>query len=45
MTLEAFQHLWCHNHTLASVHAVQTGTEDGLKLRVHLSDSLPVPLF
>ena len=45
MTLEAFQHLWCHNHTLASIHTVQTGTEERLELEVHLSDSLPVPLF
>ena len=45
MTLEAFQHLWCHNHTLASIHTVQTSTEERLELKVHLSDSSPVPLF
>ena len=44
MTLEAFQHL-CHNHTLASIHTVQTSTEERLELKVHLSDSSPVPLF
>ena len=45
MTLEAFQHLWCHNHTLASIHTVQTSTEERLELKVHLSDSSSVPLF
>ena len=45
MTLEAFQHLWCHNNTLASIHTVQTGTEERLELKVHLSASSPVPLF
>ena len=45
MTLEAFQHLWCHNNTLASIHTVQTGTEERLELNVHLSASSPVPLF
>ena len=44
-TLEAFQHLWCHNYTLASIHTVQTSTEERLELKVHLSDSSPVPLF
>ncbi|KAL0038486.1 hypothetical protein WJX77_008030 [Trebouxia sp. C0004] len=45
MTLGAFQHLWCHNHALASVHTIQTGPEGRLELRVHLSASSPVPLF
>ena len=45
MTLEAFQHLWCHNNTLASIHTVQAGTEERLELKVHLSASSPVPLF
>ncbi|DBA77104.1 TPA: hypothetical protein ACH3X1_009685 [Trebouxia sp. C0004] len=45
MTLGAFQHLWCHNHALASVHTVETGPEGRLELRVHLSTSSPVPLF
>ena len=45
MTLEAFQHLWCHNDTLASIHTVQAGTEERLELKVHLSASSPVPLF
>ena len=38
MTLEKFQHLWCHNHTLASIDTLQTGTNERLELRVHLSD-------
>ncbi|DBB04266.1 TPA: hypothetical protein ACH3X1_013285 [Trebouxia sp. C0004] len=33
MTLGAFQHLWCHNHALASVHTVETGPEGRLELR------------
>ena len=45
MTLEKFQHLRCHNHTLASIDTLQTGTNERLELRVHLSDSSPVPLF
>ena len=45
MTLEAFQHLWCHNHSLASIHTVQTGAEERLELKMHLSVSSPVPLF
>ena len=45
MSMEAFQQLWCHNSTLASVHTVLTGTEERLELCVHLSDSSPVPLF
>ena len=31
--------------TLASIHTVQTGTEERLELKVHLSASSPVPLF
>ncbi|DBA96769.1 TPA: hypothetical protein ACH3X1_015603, partial [Trebouxia sp. C0004] len=33
MTLGAFQHLWCQNHALASVHTVETGPEGRLELR------------
>ena len=45
MTLEAFQNLWCHHDTLASVRTVHTGTGDRLELVVHLSDSVPVHLL
>ena len=45
MPLDAFQHLWCHNHSLASIHTVQTGTKERLELKMHLSHSSPVPLF
>ena len=35
MTLEAFRGLWCHHDALASVHTVQTGTGDKLKIVVN----------
>ena len=37
MTLEAFQHLWCHNNTLASIHTAQNGTEERLELKADSS--------
>ena len=45
MTLEAFQGLWCHNSTIASVCVERNGLEDQLKLKLHLSDLSPVPLL
>ena len=32
--------MWCHNNTLASIHTVQTGTEERLELKVHLTEVL-----
>ncbi len=44
MTLAAFQSLWCHNNTLASVTSPSGDVEDRLELQLHLSATCPVLL-
>jgi len=45
MTLAAFQSLWCHNNTIASVTSPSRDVEDRLELQLHLSATCPVLLF
>ncbi len=44
MTLAAFQSLWCHNITFASVTSPSGDVEDRLELQLHLSATFPVLL-
>jgi len=44
MTLAAFQSLWCHSNTLASVTSPSGDVEDRLDLQLHLSATCPVLL-
>jgi len=45
MTLAAFQSLWCHNGTLASVTSPSGDVDGRLELQLHLSATCPVLLF
>jgi len=44
MTLAAFQSLWCHHNTLASVTSPSGDVEGRLELQLHLSATCPVLL-